>query len=364
MPVGGTAETALPAPPPVALARALVQQADRYAQVDQGPQPPVLEKVMTDAEPPVEPAKPIPTTPGARLREAREALGLSLDEIAARTRVPLRQLEAIEVGNYAALPSITYSVGFAKAYARAVGVDEVSIARDVRNQNNHQPAVRRTEYVAYEPDEPRREPSGIVAVIGVAVALLVLIAAALWFGTTWFRGETSGSAPPALVTAAPDKAPAATATPVMAPGGQVALTATDDVWLRIYDADGTVYENTLKPGDTYTVPQDRPGLMINIGRPDKLKVTINGSAVAALGDGHVAIKDVPITAAALLARGTQAPTPTPTPAANATHAARPATHATARHRESVEPGAAATLNIAAPTTPSVSPPAPAATPTP
>lgn len=314
---------------------------------------------MTDADPPVEPAKPIPTTPGARLREAREAQGLSLDEIAARTRVPLRQLEAIEEGNYATLPSITYSIGFAKAYARAVGIDEVAIARDVRKQNDHQPAVRRTEYVAYEPNEPRRDPSGLVAVIGVAIALLVLIAAGLWFGTTWFRGEAGGSAGAPVTTAAQDKVAEAPAAPLAAPGGQVALTATDDVWLRIYDANGTVHEGTMKPGDTYTVPQDKPGLMINIGRPDKLKVTINGSAVPALGDGHIAIKDVPITASALLARGTPAAA---TPSATATHAARTTGHATSRHRDSAEPGSAAALNIAAPTTAGAT--APAATPAP
>jgi cytoskeleton protein RodZ len=313
---------------------------------------------MTDADPPVEPAKPIPTTPGARLREAREAQGLSLDEIAARTRVPLRQLEAIEEGNYATLPSITYSVGFAKAYARAVGLDEVSIARDVRKQNDHQPAVRRTEYVPYEPDEPRRAPSGVVAVIGVVIALLVLVAAGLWFGTTWFRGESGGSAAAPAITATQDKVPEAPAAPVASQGGQVALTATDDVWLRIYDANGTVHESTMKPGETYTVPQDKPGLMINIGRPDKLKVTINGSAVAPLGDGHVAIKDVPITASALLARGA----PAATPSAIATHPAHVTGHVGSRRHEAADASSAATLNIAAPATTGA--PAPAATPAP
>jgi hypothetical protein len=51
--------------------------------------------------------------------------------------------------------------------------------------------------------------------------------------------------------------------------------------------------------------------MINIGRPDKLQVTINGSAVPALGDGKRAIKDVPISAAALQARGTTTPAAAP-----------------------------------------------------
>jgi cytoskeleton protein RodZ len=78
---------------------------------------------------PVEPARP-----GDRLRAARDSRGLSLAEIAARTRVPQRHLEALEAGDYGALPSPTYAMGFAKAYARAVGMDEVELAADLRRE--------------------------------------------------------------------------------------------------------------------------------------------------------------------------------------------------------------------------------------
>jgi cytoskeletal protein RodZ len=67
-----------------------------------------------------------PATVGEKLRAAREAQGLGLAEIAAATRIPQRHLEAIEKSQYASLPSITYALGFAKAYARAVGIDEVA----------------------------------------------------------------------------------------------------------------------------------------------------------------------------------------------------------------------------------------------
>ncbi|MET0137909.1 MAG: helix-turn-helix transcriptional regulator, partial [Sphingobium sp.] len=56
----------------------------------------------------------------AQMRAAREAAGLQLTEVAARTRVPLRHLEALERGDFAALPGITYCAGFTRAYARAV----------------------------------------------------------------------------------------------------------------------------------------------------------------------------------------------------------------------------------------------------
>lgn len=297
-----------------------------------------------------------PKTAGEKLRDAREAQGLSLSEIAARTRIPLRQLEAIENSDYASLPSITYAVGFAKAYARAVGADEVAIAREVRGIN--ETSVRRTEYEAYEINDPARVPSRGVAMFGVVVALLLLIGAGVWYGTNWFRGQDN--APPLVVPSdAPPPAPVAT-TPAAATG-QVVLTANDDVWLRVYEADGTpngrtLFENTLKPGDHFDVPADARNPMINVGRPDKLQVTVNGSAVPALGTGKVAIKDVPISAVALLARATPAPDATPTPAATPT--ARP----TARHTATPKPvSTGAALNIAAPTAPL---PAPTATPTP
>ncbi|MFA6116199.1 MAG: RodZ domain-containing protein [Sphingomonas sp.] len=314
---------------------------------------------MTDTDPGEE-ATLFPKTAGERLREAREAQGLSLAEIAARTRIPIRQLEAIETSNFAALPSITYSVGFAKAYARAVGADEVAIARDVRAQNDQ--GVRRTEYEAYEVTEASKVPTGGIALITAIVAVLLLIGAGLWYGTTLFRTEEVIPAPIENV-----EEPAPVATPTPAASGQVTLTATDDVWMRVYDATGTtLYENTLKPGDRYDVPANANNPMINIGRPDKLQVMLNGSLVAPLGDGKVAIKDVPIGAAALQARANGIPLPTAsaTPATAtgtpATTTRTPVTRSTPRAQRTP----AATAPSPTPTAPPVPPafaPAPAPT---
>jgi cytoskeleton protein RodZ len=267
---------------------------------------------MTDTVP-ADDATQIPKSVGERLREAREAQGLSLAEIGARTRVPLRQLEAIEADNYSGLPSVTYAVGFAKAYARAVGADEVSIARDVRAASDQ--TVQRTNYEAYEIDDPKRTPSGGVLIVSLIVVALLLLAVGLWYGSNLFRG---GDSAPALVTAN-EIAPQAPVEQTIAPAptnGQVVLTATDEVWMRVYDATGkTLFQNTLKAGERYEVPGDANGPMINVGRPDKLQVTLNGSAVPALGDGRVAIKDIGISAAALTGRiSAAAPTPAPTPA--------------------------------------------------
>lgn len=254
-----------------------------------------------------------PKTAGERLREYREAQGLTLAEVAARTRVPLRHLEAIEQSNYSGLPSHTYSVGFAKAYARAIGMDEVSIARDVRVQAD---AVRRPpEYQPYEMQDPKRQAPPGVMMAAMAAALLIVVIAGIWYGTTLIRGDGSvAQVAPAAEVPPPPTSVAPVPTPTPATGGQVSLTATDVVWLRIYDADGkSLFEKELQPGERFDVPSDANRPMINVGRPDKLDVTVNGSLVPPLGDGARAIKDVVISAEALLARGTE---PSPLPVAD------------------------------------------------
>lgn len=325
---------------------------------------------MTDPQP-AEDATLFPKTAGERLREARETQGLSLAEIAARTRVPVRQLEAIEASNYAALPSITYSVGFAKAYARAVGLDEVAIGQEVRGLNTQPGAARRTEYEAYAVDDATaRVPTRGLVIAAVIVALLVVVGGGLWYGTSLFRSEDAAPVAAAPAEPAPAAVPAAAPAPATGP---VVLTATDQVWLKIYDGSGkTLFEGTLNAGDHYAVPADAANPMINVGRPDKLQVTVGGAAVAPLGDGSTALKDVEISPAALAARGAPPPTASPSPGAGPSPAAtdRPATarHAARERRATAPSPAGGPLNIAAPAAvppePAAPAPTPAATPAP
>lgn len=55
--------------------------------------------------------------PGIALRQARVAGGLSLDELAAKTRIPLRYLAALEADDYARLPEPVYVRGYLRCCA-------------------------------------------------------------------------------------------------------------------------------------------------------------------------------------------------------------------------------------------------------
>jgi cytoskeleton protein RodZ len=244
---------------------------------------------------------------GERLRQAREAQGLDLAEVAARTRIPQRHLEAIETSNFSQLPSTTYAMGFGRSYARAVGVDEVALARDLRRELDVS-YQRREPRPDLQPHAPPRLPSRGLANGGLIAVVVILVLLALWFGSGWLRG---GDGPPAQQATAeselgvmpvPAAAPVGPA-PAPVTGSQVTLAATDEVWVRVYDAAGkTLMQKTMAAGERYDVPADANGPMINVGRPDKLAVTINGSSVAPLGTGARPIKDIGISAQALRAR--------------------------------------------------------------
>lgn len=274
-----------------------------------------------------------PEKVGEKLRDARLAQGLELSDIAARTRIPLRHLQAIETSDYSGLPSTTYAIGFVKSYARAIGADEVALARELRAETSSMFAAREA-YESYDPADPVREPSSGLVWAGAIIAVLLLAAVGLWYGTDLFRSSGTPEPEPAA-TETPVAAPESEASPAAVTGnGQVTLTATEPVWLRIYDASGTrLFEREMAAGERYDVPQDANGPMINLGRPEAVRVTVNGSDVAPLGAPGRAIKDVPISAAALQARGTGAtPAATSTPAASA-----PAPAANPRTQREVPP---------------------------
>ena len=73
-------------------------------------------------------------TVGERLRAAREEKKLSLEDIAAQTRIPQRHLESIEKAEWDKLPAPTYTTGFAKSYASAVGLDRTEIGDQLREE--------------------------------------------------------------------------------------------------------------------------------------------------------------------------------------------------------------------------------------
>jgi cytoskeleton protein RodZ len=277
-------------------------------------------------------AAPAAERAGDVLRAARERLGLSVADVAERTRVPQRHLEAIEAADYSSLPSPTYATGFSRAYARAVGADEVAIARNVRDELERS-GRRKPEYQPFEVADPARVPSRGLTVVALGLALAVAILAGLWFGTDLLRGGTGTTvvaAPPVAGPAPVVSQPVAPATPS---GGEVVLTAIGEVWMQVRDGERTLYTGTLKQGERFVLPRDAQAPRLNVGRPDQLRITVNGAAVPPLGDGSRPLSNVAIDGAAMVARASGAPAGAAPAAAPTARTPQPAAGASGNQAE-------------------------------
>src|SRR6266481_5542712 len=77
---------------------------------------------------------------GASFKRARESKGISLDRIAAETRISTRFLLAIENEEFNLLPGGIFNRGFVRAYAEKIGLDpDQSVADYERLVQTHEP---------------------------------------------------------------------------------------------------------------------------------------------------------------------------------------------------------------------------------
>lgn len=120
---------------------------------------------------------------GDELRDARLALGLSVEEMAGRLRIRRAHLDALEEGRLRDLPGAAYAVGFVRSYATALGLDADETARRFRDLTGTGAAKPRL--VFPEPVADRGMPAGLVIGVGAMVAVSAYVA---WFN--WSGGGT------------------------------------------------------------------------------------------------------------------------------------------------------------------------------
>jgi len=314
------------------------------------------------------PTSSLPVTAGQRLAAARNAAGLSLAELSARTKISERHLGALESGDFAALPGRTYVFGFTRTFAKSVGLDPAELAAAMgRDYSRSAPEPDLSASVAFAPGDPARVPSSRFAWMAGFVLLVAAVAGFIW----WQNNSTPTDNLPSLIpdevpSAVPSEAASAAASAApseaasAAPTGPVVLTAQmDKLWIKVSDANGKqLIQKQLAMGETYTLPEDAAQPRVWTGRPDKLAITIGGQEVPPISKVPEIVKNVPISAAALLARGkveasaTPAATPAASPIPGATATPVAATPRPVRRYPRPRPSANAEAAPVAATTPS------------
>ena len=240
---------------------------------------------------------------GERLKRAREARGMSLDDVAGQTRIPIRHLQHIEVEDWDALPAPTYAIGFARNYANIVGLDGQAIANELRDSIGG-PRRRAPAPEYYEPADPARVPPRSIVIAAILLAVLLIGGYLIWRGLGGASEEPASVNVPVSDPVPQQNQAAAAPAPESLAGQSVTLTATGDAWLRITEGQGgaQIYQGILATGQTYAIPATARQPMIRTGRPQLLRASVGGRDLGALAAEERLIENVSLRAQDIAAR--------------------------------------------------------------
>jgi cytoskeletal protein RodZ len=251
---------------------------------------------------------------GSELAAAREAQGLTIDEVAARTRIRGTLIRATEQDDFAPCGGAVYARGHIRSIAHAIGIDPEPLLSEF-----DAPAVAvapaavpggdllEAEHKIARSTRPQRAHWGAV----MATALVVIIALAgyslLKNGGSGAGTTATGTSPPAVVTTTVS-APATTSTPspthtatprttttapTVAPSSEVALVQPHGVtvrlnvtssrsWFHVADSTGkTLFEGILTAGQTKDF-QDPKEIRMTIGAPKVVDLVVNGKDIGSV----------------------------------------------------------------------------------
>jgi transcriptional regulator with XRE-family HTH domain len=230
---------------------------------------------------------------GARLRDARESRGLTIDALSRSTRVQPRILSAIERNDSVALPPRPYGRGFVRAYASEVGLDPDGTVREFFSQFGltGEARVAPAPRPVLETDAPRGGRPWfwpVAAVAGYALVGTLVIVMGQWALKRQNESGavgTAGSAVPAAA-ATPERQPATTpAPPPSPPIGHVvvALEARQIAWIAAnVDGERKLYR-LLQPGERISLDGTRE-ISIRVGDAGAVLWQVNGRPAEPMGE--------------------------------------------------------------------------------
>ena len=236
-----------------------------------------------------------------RLRDAREASGLSIEEISARTKIKGSTLRALEAGAFDTLPGDFYTRAFLKNYSRELHLPVEDIVAEF-DELRRPPAAVAVETSAAAPPEKNKGPRTIVIRVpddahiwaGGALAIILVTVIAVMTRPA-ARPKSEDNPLPVATAAASNPTPIGTAGKEPPPDKlTIDIRPTAAIWVAATADGASVIYRLLKPGEQVVV-EARKELSFRIGNAGAFIYSINGVPGKPLG-GPDEVREFDITA--------------------------------------------------------------------
>ena len=162
---------------------------------------------------------------GDFFKQVRETKGLTVDEVASKTRIRADFVKALEEGNFAKLPDQVFARGFVRSYARSLGLDEEdAIHRFIQSAGAfYEKQDERERLKVRQAEEERKRQANRKAVaIAIGIAILTLVILLSREQSSLLVRRTPTEPPPAPTKRVPTPEAAKTDVPVRPEGNTAA----------------------------------------------------------------------------------------------------------------------------------------------
>jgi cytoskeletal protein RodZ len=272
---------------------------------------------------------------GDLLRQSREQLGFSLEEIESLTRIKRVFLEALETDDFDKLPNPVAARGFLRNYASALDLD-VDYVLELYDKESGR-AV--TGYPARSSSEfrlksiPMTPPSRFSPDLLIGFLLITaLLGIILYFVYKQYllplemssiTGGPTPSSEAAIALPTPTPLPTQTPTPTITPtplyytGVTVELVITQESWVQVLVDEVKAFEGVLPVGERRHWTGDRQ-VAVRAGNAGGVEVIVNGETMGLMGEPNQVVDQVwekldQVPDAPPQNDATATPTPTPGP---------------------------------------------------
>ncbi|MDZ4739424.1 MAG: helix-turn-helix domain-containing protein [Alphaproteobacteria bacterium] len=298
---------------------------------------------------------------GTVLRDRRVERGLDERAIAAKLKMRVDQLKAIEADDFERLPGRTYAVGFIRSYAKCLGLDPEALVEQYKLQTAATDLNQPVELIFPEVTVEYRRPNASLLIVALVVAVVIYGIAQITMPSRPTAVTVASAADSVIVVDAvpalkpveaaavapaevgvvnlnvpePDAAQASDAAPLfttlvhdfpvpldgeriviaaaaqvgespVAASSRITLRALEATYVQIKDPGlrkrhAILLARVLNPGESFQAP-DRAGLVLLTGNAGGIQVEVDGRSAGVLGKSGQVIKRLALEPAYFLSR--------------------------------------------------------------
>ncbi|MEW6556260.1 MAG: RodZ domain-containing protein [Elusimicrobiota bacterium] len=197
---------------------------------------------------------------GAKLREKRQDLGLSVEDISAKTLISIKYLQALEENRFSDIPTEVMITGFLRNYSSILELKPDELVAEYKKSNTKKIPVPITTI------KIKDAPSRKIFKIKIVPAVITICSIMLMFGIIKIISVFIKSPKTEVTAQQPVKK------------NLLEIQTTENVWIRIKEGENPIFEGILPPNTVKTF-ESTEQFSLRIGNLSGLTVSLNGMPV-------------------------------------------------------------------------------------